>query len=414
MKNLTKLTLVVLTFICISGCTKNETEKPNFETVVISVDKTLLISDGIDECLVTATDGKGTNITDLCAITVNNEPLASIKFSTSNEGTYVIKATYNNVRSNAVTIEARPKYRFTIDKTELMADDKDRVVLRIRNYKNEDKTESAVITINNQVSSGNEFKTLIAGSYQIKAVIDGHTFNVAVEAKNDISFTGRVLIEDYTGTWCGYCPRVATKIEEAKHLNKDVLSIGIHGGDEMETVYSKTFNNKFGITGYPTAILNRSQNNRWDEVYNSLLPMITTNIPIGIAIESTNTNGTASASIIIRFKDANQKNLKLAAYLIEDNVAADQVNYYNDGRGNPIVNYLHQDVLREKMCTELMGDVISPEQIIAGETITYIRSVPLKAAWKSKDCKVIVLVTNGTNDQLIAVQEVELGRNIGY
>ena len=45
-------------------------------------------------------------------------------------------------------------------------------------------------------------------------------------------FKKRVLIEDYTGTWCGNCTRVSYAIEQVKAQNDKVVTVAIHNGHD--------------------------------------------------------------------------------------------------------------------------------------------------------------------------------------
>ena len=45
-------------------------------------------------------------------------------------------------------------------------------------------------------------------------------------------FTKRVLIEDYTGTWCGNCTRVALAIERVLAKTDRAEIVAIHNGDD--------------------------------------------------------------------------------------------------------------------------------------------------------------------------------------
>ena len=45
-------------------------------------------------------------------------------------------------------------------------------------------------------------------------------------------FKKRVLIEDYTGTWCGNCTRVAHAIDEVKAQSDKVVTVAIHNGND--------------------------------------------------------------------------------------------------------------------------------------------------------------------------------------
>lgn len=74
------------------------------------------------------------------------------------------------------------------------------------------------------------------------------------------------VVEDVTGTWCGYCPAAYTVMENMRESHKDYgfIGIGVHGSvqggaDPMNVISGGTYS---GITeisqgSYPTIILNR-------------------------------------------------------------------------------------------------------------------------------------------------------------
>lgn len=336
MKNLCKVTFIILLLAAFTGCDKENTPEPATPSITISSDKTIIVVDGKDACTFTVKDNSGKEVTSQCQFFANGTSINGSTFSTTTLGKYKIKAKYNNLESNEIEIEAR----------------------------------------------------------------------------TDAPFMAKILIEDYTGTWCGYCPRVAYKLEDAQAKNKNILALAIHVNDAMATPYAATLSNKFGVTGLPTAILNRSR--QWDENYNSLSAYTQIGVPVGIAIESLISSGNATAKVTLKFKDASMTNLKIAAYLTEDNVIANQANYYNDGKGNPIVGFKHMNVLREKMSQELLGDLVPSSSIIPEGTYTTNLSIPLKNSWNAASCKVLVVVTNSTNDRMVNAQEVALGQNISY
>ena len=45
-------------------------------------------------------------------------------------------------------------------------------------------------------------------------------------------FKKRVLIEDYTGTWCGNCARVAYAVEQVKLQTDKAVTVAIHDGND--------------------------------------------------------------------------------------------------------------------------------------------------------------------------------------
>lgn len=64
------------------------------------------------------------------------------------------------------------------------------------------------------------------------------------------------ILEEYTGTWCGYCPRGYVGLEIMSHLYPDdFIGISYHQGDEMEVLPPREYPNE--IVGYPDAWLDR-------------------------------------------------------------------------------------------------------------------------------------------------------------
>lgn len=66
----------------------------------------------------------------------------------------------------------------------------------------------------------------------------------------------RPLVEDYTGTWCMWCPRGYVAMEQLNRDYPDVaLTVAYHYGDIMAT---GKFTNPFNVPGYPYITFNRT------------------------------------------------------------------------------------------------------------------------------------------------------------
>ncbi len=66
----------------------------------------------------------------------------------------------------------------------------------------------------------------------------------------------RAVVEEYTGTWCGFCPRGLVGLEVMKRLYPDdFIGISYHNGDPMEIMPNLYFPSL--ISGYPAAYLDR-------------------------------------------------------------------------------------------------------------------------------------------------------------
>lgn len=67
----------------------------------------------------------------------------------------------------------------------------------------------------------------------------------------------RVLLEEYTGFWCGYCPRGYVALEKLAELYPDdYVLVSYHNGDELEILDSSKFPS--AVEGFPDAWMERS------------------------------------------------------------------------------------------------------------------------------------------------------------
>ena len=89
-------------------------------------------------------------------------------------------------------------------------------------------------------------------------------WNVSIEVSNK-----KVLVEEYTGIHCGYCPQAHKIVAEMiKAQGDNVYAVAIHAGnyavpgsDEPDFRISEgvELNNHFDISGYPAGMVNRQR-----------------------------------------------------------------------------------------------------------------------------------------------------------
>jgi len=201
----------------------------------------------------------------------------------------------------------------------------------------------------------------------------------------------KVLIEDATGTWCQFCPRVSYAIQKSKenatHGDK-VVAVAIHKGvngypDPMQIPAGATLDNMFsqnyGLTGYPFGLINRTttwkspENNNIAQVLNAINQQGST---VGVKISSnlTTTGGTITASF--KFSQGFE-NLKYSVYVIENGVVtpespqSNSVGFYG-GEGE---NFVHNDVLRAVSGTATgnsLGNTTPGQEIVkADQSVSY-------------------------------------------
>jgi thiol-disulfide isomerase/thioredoxin len=196
-------------------------------------------------------------------------------------------------------------------------------------------------------------------------------------------FKKRVLIEDYTGTWCGNCTRVAHAIDEVKAQSDKVVTVAIHNGNDPYHFDGIAPLKNLILPDSPLALpvsrLNRMIVWTFPEPTNiqEAINLTGNNSGMGIAMNSTIQDGMVNLDVNIKFA-LNYSNLKLVVYLLEDDLVYMQRNYttYYDNV-NPIPAYTHNHVLRAAM-TNILGDAIT-ENTTAGSSITKSFSIPVPA-----------------------------------
>ncbi len=248
MKNYAKLlTACALSFGMLAGggCTSGGGKEQNpatSTTLSLTSSKTSILANGEDVAQLSVYfSGTQQDVTADAELFANDQPLSSSEFSTTTPGSYTIKATYNGVTSNLVTItavsgESAEGITLKASKTGLYPDGGDFVVLTLQNADGIDVTAQGSFFANGEELQSNRFSTT-KGSLapvQITAKYNGLDVDgsVAVTASSSYSFTNRVLLEDITKTGCQYCPIVIRLIEELRQdAQQLVVSYSIHNAD---------------------------------------------------------------------------------------------------------------------------------------------------------------------------------------
>jgi len=228
------------------------------------------------------------------------------------------------------------------------------------------------------------------------------------------SFSTKILLEDYTATWCGYCPRVGHAIEEAMKKNNNIIGIGIHNDKEMGFSKVESLMKKFNIGGFPTAMLNRST--IWSESYTPLQEKLSQTSSTGIAIQSSLTGDQVKGKLKIGFNSNLSKSINYAILLVEDKVVAAQKNYYNEDKDSPfyqkgevIENFQHVNVLR-KSATDIFGDIVPEEYTKKGKVCQADFEFKLDG-YKSENCYIIAFVVEKDGNNVLNVQMAKVGSN---
>lgn len=202
-------------------------------------------------------------------------------------------------------------------------------------------------------------------------------------------FVQNVLIEEITGTWCGYCPDGASRLKalEEQHPGR-VFGAAIHTSDLLQIVAKTAISDYLGgYAGVPAGAVNRQ--GAHGEIlgsrayWQSLTETALAKTPIcAIQIDSEISGATLTAVVSTGFRSAPSAEVALTVYVVEDGVTGyPQANYYDDTSssdfyqlGNPIVDYVHVQVLREVLSDpegDSLADGAIDKGVLYGKTYTY-------------------------------------------
>ena len=197
-----------------------------------------------------------------------------------------------------------------------------------------------------------------------------------------------VIIEEFTGRNCGYCPdghRIANLIV-ANNPGR-VWAVNIHAGGyspvtypNMNTTDGTTITSGFGIGGFPAGHVNRSTaedlgRNQWESHTNTQLAQ-QAEVNVAGFVTLNHTTRTANITVEVYYTaNSSQSTNYLTIMMLQDSILGSQSgNYYNPSQ---MLNgqYVHQHVLRD-VVTSTWGDEISPTT--AGTLITknYTYQIP--------------------------------------
>ena len=228
------------------------------------------------------------------------------------------------------------------------------------------------------VAAGGAIHTLCIWADNLNGNTDERTCNDTfcedLFANNGVSGTRTILLEEFTGSWCGYCPDGALKLDNLiANYPGNVVGVSIHNGDGM--TFSDGIQTGFNVTSYPSGMINRTlvsgqakepfTRSLWEAEATAQIGSYT---PVDVSLTSTYnvTNRELNITASADFLDFASGDLRFVTMLVEDSVTGtgsgyDQVNYYSSGHSSggvggsghpnyndptPIIGYVHNHVLR--------------------------------------------------------------------
>lgn len=235
----------------------------------------------------------------------------------------------------------------------------------------------------------------------------------------------RVVIEEGTGTWCGWCPRGHLWMNRmAENYPETFIGVASHNRDPMAVT---SYNNALGFGGYPSAHIDRFFLNEDPlDLEAFYLNRIEDIAPIDVIIdgnydaENRTISFTVSAQFVTRL---NNLDYRFSALILEDGVIGtgsgyNQRNYYSFQADNiplsdndfdwqaapdpvPASDMVYKDVARA-LLTPINGVVNSvPSAVTEEDLISYTFQYVIPQAYDSDQISVLGLILDGTTGEIL-------------
>jgi thiol-disulfide isomerase/thioredoxin len=259
----------------------------------------------------------------------------------------------------------------------------------------------------------------------------------------------RTLLEEYTGTWCGWCPRGYVGLEKLAELYPDeYVLVSYHNGDDMEIMPSSYFPST--VAGFPDSWMDRTT--ELDAYYgveygakdfgiaddlaanNKLFGQADINIASTLSDDQSTVN--IEAEVVFPYELADGK--FVVEYILTSdgltNADWGQSNYYAGGsQGNP----LYMDVFSNGEST-IYGLVYNDVAVLTSEMLggsenvvtAAAADVPVKLSYKFplayavntanapviqdvNNLKVVALLIDATTGKVVNANKAKLGTSTG-
>lgn len=247
-----------------------------------------------------------------------------------------------------------------------------------------------------------EYMTIMSNEVKITAVVSEVPETPADPQPSNTSFVRRVLLTQFTGTGCGWCPVMKVGLKKAfedETLASKVIKADAHNYSAQDPAYLGGF---YSPEGFPTVILDWTVsfghqqttantakvaaqliNERYDaeEAY------------AGIAVNSKYADGVITLKAVV--KAAQTGNYRVGAWLLEDGIQGQQADY-----SGLLEDWMHtlDDCIRiaDSKVSSSNYSGHSLGQIKAGETSERMFIMNLKRSWVPENCELVVFVSRET------------------
>lgn len=241
----------------------------------------------------------------------------------------------------------------------------------------------------------------------------------------------KVVIEEGTGGWCGWCPRGHVAMEYMRELYPETfIGIAVHNGDGMVV---GSYDGNIGLTGYPGSNADRVlldvgvSSDLFEGYHNQLVQRITPVKPdIEVLFNPVNRKAevNVSAEFVTKLDDIDYR---FSVVIMQDSVKGtgsgfNQTNYYSFqsqnlplvGAGHnwqtdpdpvPAANMVYMDVARALLGGYNGTANIIPSSVVAGDVIAHSYTYTVPVSYKVEQMYAVVLLLDARTGEILNAEK---------
>lgn len=218
----------------------------------------------------------------------------------------------------------------------------------------------------------------------------------------DKAFRRRVVCEEYSGTWCGWCPRGIVGLEKMKEkYPEQFIAISVHGGDELEIDAEQPYSYKPFInscTGAPSCNVDRKlSGDPYYDIQNLFNMETASENHIAYSLTGEwNADSTAITLHSVYYSDMDMSDLQynIAYAVTEDSITGyAQTNYYAGGGNGEMDGWENKDEHDVTVCyndlaraiySNYAGDPCGTDAMEAGKEYETTSTIPVPPTVRNK------------------------------
>jgi Outer membrane protein Omp28 len=278
-------------------------------------------------------------------------------------------------------------------------------------------TPQSIFYVNDVAISSNTYTFKNAGSYSVRAVSQNITSNVltiTVESliAGNTQFKNRVLVEEYSGTWCGNCPRILYGTELLKKQTTNAVSVQIHlfSNDPFIVDKGNEIAIQQGVGAVPIGKINRTIN--WNgpqyQNVNQVINEIKASSAVGLSIKATKNGDNLNINVLLGYANTALQT-KLMVYIVEDKLFYTQANYSANLYGglSSIPNFEYNGVLRS-VVSAITGETITVNS--SQITKNFSLGMPSNVS-NPNNAKIVAFLIDANTNTVLNVREANFGES---